>query len=57
MGLGDTLIEVDGNISLENGKKMYDCGADIFVMGTSSLFLKDRSLQQAAKDFKDFLGD
>ena len=56
-GYGDTLIEVDGNISLENGKKMYDCGADIFVMGTSSLFLKDKSLQQAAKDFKDFLGD
>ena len=55
-GYGDTLIEVDGNISLENGKKMYECGADIFVLGTSSLFLKDKTLEQAAKDFKDFLG-
>ncbi len=54
-GYGDTLIEVDGNISLENGKKMYDSGADIFVLGTSSLFLKDKSLEQAAKDFKAFL--
>ncbi len=55
-GYGDTLIEVDGNISLENGKRMYECGADIFVLGTSSLFLKDKTLEQAAKDFKDFLG-
>lgn len=55
-GYEDTLIEVDGNISLENGKRMYDSGADIFVLGTSSLFLKDKSLEQAAKDFKDFLG-
>ncbi len=55
-GYEETLIEVDGNISLENGKKMYDSGADIFVLGTSSLFLKDKSLEQAAKDFKDFLG-
>ncbi len=55
-GYEDTLIEVDGNISLENGKRMYDSGADIFVLGTSSLFLKDKSLEQATKDFKDFLG-
>ncbi len=55
-GYEDILIEVDGNISLENGKKMYDSGADIFVLGTSSLFLKDKSLEQASKDFKSFLG-
>ena len=55
-GYADTLIQVDGNISLENGKKMYDSGADIFVLGTSSLFLKDKSLEKAAKDFKEFLG-
>lgn len=54
-GYGDTLIQVDGNISLENGKRMYNAGADIFVLGTSSLFLKDKSLEQAAKDFKAFL--
>lgn len=55
-GYANTLIQVDGNISLENGKKMYDSGADIFVLGTSSLFLKDKSLENAAKDFKEFLG-
>ena len=55
-GYADILIQVDGNISLENGKKMYDSGADIFVLGTSSLFLKDKSLENAAKDFKEFLG-
>ena len=54
-GYGDTLIEVDGNISLENGKKMSRCGADIYVLGTSSLFLKDKSLEEAAKAFKEYL--
>ena len=54
-GYGDTLIEVDGNISLENGKKMSRCGADIYVLGTSSLFLKNKSLEEAAKDFKKYL--
>lgn len=54
-GCGDTLIEVDGNISLENGRKMSRCGADIYVLGTSSLFLKDKSLEEAAKAFKEYL--
>lgn len=51
-GLADVPIEVDGNISVENGKKLCKCGADIFVLGTSSLFLKDKSLKQAADDFR-----
>ncbi len=50
-----TLIEVDGNISPENGKKLYNCGADIFVLGTSALFLKDKPITQAAEDFRKFL--
>lgn len=33
-------IEVDGNISIENAKKLYDKGANIFVAGSSSLFSK-----------------
>lgn len=48
-------IEVDGNISVENGTKLSRCGADIFVLGTSSLFLKDKSLVQAAFDFRNAL--
>lgn len=33
-------IEVDGNVSYENAKKMREAGADIFVAGTSTLFVK-----------------
>lgn len=52
---GNILIEVDGNISLENGAKLSKKGADIFVLGTSSLFLKDKSLAKAAEDFRAVL--
>ncbi len=31
-------IEVDGNVSFENAKRMRDAGANIFVAGTSSVF-------------------
>jgi ribulose-phosphate 3-epimerase len=55
LGHADMPIEVDVNISLENGRKMSRCGADIYVLGTSSLFLKDKSLEEAAKDFKEYL--
>lgn len=51
-GCGDISVEVDGNISLENGRKLSKCGADIFVLGTSSLFLKDKSISLAAEDFR-----
>lgn len=54
-GYCETLIEVDGNISPENGKRLYNCGADIFVLGTSALFLKDKPIVQAAEDFRQFL--
>ena len=33
-------IEVDGNISIENARKLYNVGANIFVAGSSSLFKK-----------------
>lgn len=55
LGCANVPIEVDGNISLENGRKLSRCGADIFVLGTSSLFLKDKSIEQAAADFKAVL--
>ena len=51
----DTLIEVDGNINLPNGRKLSQCGADIFVLGTSALFLKDKTIIDAAEDFKAVL--
>ena len=48
LGGKDILIEVDGNISPENGVKMSKAGADIFVLGTSALFVKDRDMKDAA---------
>lgn len=37
-GRSDALIEVDGNVSFENARKMSEMGANIFVAGTSSVF-------------------
>lgn len=34
----EIIIEVDGNITPENGAKLRKCGASIFVCGTSSVF-------------------
>ncbi len=48
LGREDILIEVDGNISPENGVKTSGAGADIFVLGTSALFVKDRDMKEAA---------
>jgi len=48
-------IEVDGNISPENGRKLSKCGAEIFVLGTSSLFVKGKDMKVAANEFKEFI--
>ena len=40
-GRADALIEVDGNVSFVNAKLMSEAGADIFVAGTSSVFVGD----------------
>ncbi len=37
-GKENITIEVDGNITPENGAKLKKCGAEIFVAGTSSVF-------------------
>lgn len=52
LGYASVPIEVDGNISLENGRKLSSCGADIFVLGTSCLFVKDKSLTDAAIEIR-----
>ena len=38
VGRKDIIIEVDGNITPENGAKLKKIGASIFVCGTSSIF-------------------
>lgn len=40
-GRDDLIIEVDGNITLENGKILRDIGASMFVAGTSAIFKGD----------------
>ena len=40
-GKADAVIEVDGNISPENAIRMKQAGANIFVLGTSSVFVGD----------------
>lgn len=39
----DITVEVDGNITPENAKKLRDIGASIFVAGTSAIFKGDVS--------------
>ena len=48
-GHTDILLEVDGNCSFENIPKMYDAGADVFVVGTSSVFHKDYTYKTAVE--------
>ncbi len=51
-GNRDILIEVDGNISPENGKMLSVAGADIFVLGTSALFGKSSDMKETADNLR-----
>ncbi len=55
-GFSDKEIEVDGNVSFENARKMSLAGANIFVAGTSSLFKKGMKLKDALTQFKKAIG-
>ena len=48
-GYEDILIEVDGCCSFENVPKMYDAGADIFVVGTSSVFKSGTTVKEGTE--------
>ena len=37
-GREDIIVEVDGNINIENGRKLFKIGARRFVAGTSAIF-------------------
>lgn len=54
-GFSHIPIEVDGNISNENGRKLSRCGADIFVLGTSSLFIKNKDMKKSAEEVRSAL--
>ncbi len=52
-GYENIFIEVDGNVSFENGVLMKSSGADMFVAGSSSVFTKQMTLEDAYRKFKD----
>ena len=54
-GYSNIKIEVDGNINPVNAEKLSKSGAEIFVLGTSGIFLKDKSITQAAEDLRKLL--
>ena len=57
-GYSNVIIEVDGNCSFENVPKMYKAGAEIFVVGTSSVFKKGLTIKEGAdKLFETLKGE
>ena len=51
-----TEIEVDGNVSFENAKKMYEAGANIYVAGTSSVFWNGDSIPANIAKLREMTG-
>ncbi len=49
-GRADAEIEVDGNVSIANAIRMKEAGANIFVVGTASIF----GSPDIAKNIEDF---
>ena len=53
----DIEIEVDGNITIENAKILYERGATIFVGGSSSLFSKtNKTIKQIIEEKRKVIG-
>lgn len=52
-GREDAIIEVDGNVSFTLAPVMKEKGADLFVVGSSSVFSKDFSLTEGIRRFRD----
>lgn len=52
---GHVMIEVDGNVSFKNAKIMRECGADIFVGGSSSVFEKSHSILENCRKMREVI--
>ena len=50
-GKADAEIEVDGNVSIPNAIRMKNVGANIFVVGTASIFC-DSNITKNIADFR-----
>lgn len=51
----DIPIQVDGNVSYKNIPLMLKNGAEILVLGTSSLFRKNMPLEESLKAVKEYI--
>ncbi len=49
------LLEVDGHVSWDFCKKMRECGADIFVAGSSSIYQKGLKLDESIKRMNELV--
>lgn len=56
-GKEDAEIEVDGNVSIPNAIRMREAGANIFVAGTSAVFLGDSIEDNIAKFRREVFGE
>lgn len=50
-------IEVDGNVSFDNARRMNEAGANIFVAGTSSIFNPAFPLQNGIEKLRSVLNE
>ena len=50
-------IQVDGNVSFENAVKMKECGANVFVAGSSSIFNGKTTILEGVEKLKAILID
>ena len=48
-------IQVDGNVSFENARRMSQAGADIFVAGSSSVFAKGATLAENTEKLRKLI--
>ncbi|MBP9988963.1 MAG: ribulose-phosphate 3-epimerase [Ruminococcus sp.] len=54
-GYPEIEIEVDGNINYENARIMREAGANIFVVGTSSIFNKNTNLEDGVAKLREMI--
>ena len=54
-GRQDAMLEVDGNISFENAKKAQRCGANVFVLGTASIYRPDSGVVENMQRLREHL--
>tara|TARA_B100000287_G_scaffold426337_1_gene474080 strand:- start:188 stop:889 length:702 start_codon:yes stop_codon:yes gene_type:complete len=49
----DVAIHVDGNVSIENIPTMVSNGGDTLISGSSGMFMKEKSLKESIKIFRE----